>query len=310
LDDQIVTWFIVILLGLIAVPIMMELTRRKMGTSARDAATGHFATLSQGVTHFSWFGPQRGSIVVCVHGLTTPSFVWRGLTKGLAILGYRVLTYDLYGRGFSDKAKGPQDSDFFLRQLNDLLDHEGVARDFVVVGYSMGGAIATLFTAQDPSRVRQLVLIAPAGMGTVASPIVNFIAKTPMIGDWLMLALYPSQMRKGIAAERGLPSSVEGITELQENELTYRGFVPAILSSLRGVLGSALEEEHRAIHSSGTPVLAIWGQDDDVIPIAAVGTLAQWSRGAVQEVIEGAGHGLTYTHTDEILAVIAANIGD
>ena len=302
------TWFIVILLGMIAVPIVIELTRTRMGASARNAATGQFAKLSQGITHYEWFGPQRGSIIVCVHGLTTPSFVWRGLTKGLAIMGYRVLTYDLYGRGFSDKAKGRQNSDFFLRQLNDLLDHEGITRDFTVIGYSMGGAISTLFTAQDPSRIRQLVLIAPAGMGTVAAPIVNFIAKTPLIGDWLMLVLYPSQLRKGITAESGLPSSVEGITELQENELNYRGFVPAVLSSLRGVLGSALEDEHRAIHASSTPVLAIWGQQDDVIPIAAVGTLAQWSRAAVQEVIEGAGHGLTYTHTDEILAVIAANL--
>jgi pimeloyl-ACP methyl ester carboxylesterase len=302
------TWIIVILLGVIAAPIVIELTRRKMGAKAREAATGQFATLSQGITHFEWFGPQRGAVIVCVHGLTTPSFVWRGLTKGLAIMGYRVLTYDLYGRGFSDKAKGRQNGDFFLRQLNDLLDHEGITQDFTIIGYSMGGAIATLFTAQDPSRVRQLVLIAPAGMGTVASKIVNFIAKTPLIGDWLMLALYPSQLRKGIAAERGLPTFVEGITELQENELNYRGYVPAVLSSLRGVLGTALESEHRAIHASGTPVLAIWGQDDDVIPIAAVGTLAQWSRSAVQEVIDGAGHGLTYTHTDEVLAVVAATL--
>ena len=301
------TWFIVILLGVIAVPVVIEITRKRMNDSARKTATGQFATLSQGVTHFEWFGPQRGAIIVCVHGLTTPSFVWRGLTRGLAIMGYRVLTYDLFGRGYSDKAKGAQSSDFFLQQLNDLLEHQGVVRDFTVIGYSMGGAIATLFAAQNPSRLRQLVLIAPAGMGTVASPIVNFIAKTPLIGDWLMLALYPSKMRKGIAAERGLPSSVEGITELQENELTYRGYVPAVLASLRGVLGTALEAEHRAIHAARTPVLAVWGGVDDVIPIAAAGTLAQWSRGAVQDVIEGAGHGVTYTHTDEILAILAEN---
>ena len=108
------TWFIVILLGVIAVPVVIEVTRKRMNDSARKTATGQFATLSQGVTHFEWFGPQRGAIIVCVHGLTTPSFVWRGLTRGLAIMGYRVLTYDLFGRGYSDKAKGAQSSDFFL----------------------------------------------------------------------------------------------------------------------------------------------------------------------------------------------------
>ena len=151
------TWILVILIGLIAVPIMMELTRKRMDANARADATGQFATLSQGITHYEWFGPPRGAVVVCVHGLTTPSFVWRGLTKGLAIMGYRVLTYDLYGRGYSDKVKGVQNDAFFLRQLNDLLDHEGLARDFTVIGYSMGGAIAKLLAAQDPERLRQLV---------------------------------------------------------------------------------------------------------------------------------------------------------
>ena len=138
----------------------------------------------------------------------------------------------------------------------------------------------------------------------------NFIAKTPLIGDWLMLAIYPSLLRKGIAAERDLPSSVENITQLQEAELNYRGYIPAILASLRGVLGRALEAEHRAIHTAGTPVLAIWGAENSVIPITAVGTLALWSRNAVQEVIDDAGHGLTYTHTDEILDILATGIAN
>lgn len=297
-----------ILIAFIAIPLVIERTRDTMDSDARKQAPGDFTTLSQGVTHYSWFGPARGPVVVCVHGLTTPSFVWQGLTKGLALMGFRVLTYDLYGRGYSDKVKGVQDADFFLTQLNDLLADQEVGGDITLIGYSMGGAIATLFAAAYPDRLRQLILLAPAGMGTVAGRMGNFIATTPYVGDWLMLAMYPGRMRKGIQAEKNIPSSVPDIGKLQENELKYRGYLPAVLASLRGVLWRALKDEHTRIHRAGIPVLAIWGREDQVIPLAAVGTLAEWSRHTVQEVVDGAGHGLPYTHTNEVLHHIRENL--
>ncbi|MEP3947345.1 alpha/beta hydrolase [Ascidiaceihabitans sp.] len=299
---------VLILIALIAIPLVIEKSRSVMTQDARNTAPGEFAQLSKGVTHYNWYGPARGPVVVCVHGLTTPSFVWRSMVRGLAVMGFRCLTYDLYGRGYSDKPKGKQDAEFFLNQLNELLSDQGVSDDITIVGYSMGGAISTLFTAQNPSRVRQLILLAPAGMGIVAGRLGNFIVKTPVIGDWLMLAFYPGQLRKGIKAEADLPKSVEGMADLQENELRFRGYLPAVLASLRGVLWRALKEEHQIIQRAGIPVLAIWGREDTVIPIAAVGTLAEWSRNATQEIVDGAGHGLTYTHTDAVLRLIHDNL--
>jgi pimeloyl-ACP methyl ester carboxylesterase len=304
MENTVMMWFFLILAAVVAIPLVIELTRKSMSDKARAQATGQFAALSQGITHYEWFGPPRGPVVVCVHGLTTPSFVWNGLSKGLALMGYRVLTYDLYGRGYSDRPSGQQNREFFLQQLNDLLAYEGVLGKFSIVGYSMGGAIVTHFTATYPERIQHLILLTPAGMGTVADTFANFIGRTPIVGDWLMLALYPTQLRKGISAERRLPNAAPEINDLQENELRFRGFVPAVLSSLRGLLGNALADEHKAIHDAGIPVLSIWGRDDDVIPLAAVGTLAQWSRNAAQEVVDGAGHGLPYTHTNEVLAII------
>ncbi len=302
--------FLTLLVVVIALPLIIEARRTRMNDSARVQALGKFATLSQGVTHYQWLGPMRGPVAVCVHGLTTPSFVWRGLAHGLAKMGYRVLIYDLYGRGFSDRVRGRQDSAFFLRQLNDLLADQQVRDDITLLGYSMGGAIATAFTAAHPGRVRQLVLLAPAGMGMKAGVLVRFITKTPVIGDWLMLALFPRLHRKGTEAERNLPSSVDDIVDLQQNELRYRGFVPAVLSSMRGMLSIELEQEHLAIHRAGIPVLAIWGREDSVVPLEAMGILTKWSRHVRQDVIDGAGHGLTYTHTDEILVSIADALRD
>ena len=58
------------------------------------------------------------------------------------------------------------------------------------------------------------------------------------------------------------------------------------------------------------PVIAIWGRDDDVVPLTAMGKLTEWSRHARQDVIDGAGHGLPYTHTAEVLAALRGTLTD
>lgn len=293
---------ILIILGLlVALPFAREETRRKMDAIRRKGVDGQFVTLSQGVTYYDWLGPVRGPVAVCVHGLTTPSYVWRGMARGLALMGYRVLIYDLYGRGYSDRPQGAQDCDFFLTQLNELLADQGVEDDITLLGYSMGGAIATAYTAENPGKTRQLVLLAPAGIGINQSWLAKFITDTPVIGDWLMLALFPFQHRFGIRAECKFPSSVDNIVKLQRAELETQGYIPAVLASMRGILAQEQEEQHRTIHRAGVPVLAVWAQEDCVIPLAAVGTLSEWSREARQEVVEDAGHGFVFTHTDAVL---------
>ncbi|MBB93157.1 MAG: alpha/beta hydrolase [Rhodobacteraceae bacterium] len=310
------TWVVVSLIvlialaGLIAWPVLRETALPRMDAGARREAEGDFAELSQGVTHYQWIGPLRGPVAVCVHGMTTPSFVWRGLARGLAGWGYRVLIYDLYGRGYSDRPRGAQDRAFFLTQLDDLLAHEGIEDDITLFGYSMGGAIATAFAARAPDRVRRLILLAPAGMGLQLDRATRIIRDVPGLGDWLMLAAYPRQFRRGTDAERDLPSSVTGIVDRQQAELTYRGFVPSVLSSLRGILSEDFEPDHRALRKGNVPVIAIWGRDDDVVPLTAMGKLTEWSRHARQDVIDGAGHGLPYTHTAEVLAALRGTLTD
>ncbi|TNF63200.1 MAG: alpha/beta hydrolase [Rhodobacteraceae bacterium] len=300
-------WALLVLLILaVAWPFWAEARLAPMDGAARKAAPGQFAALSQGVTHYRWLGPVRGPVAVCVHGLTTPSFVWEGLAEGLARLGFRVLVYDLYGRGYSDRPVGVQDRAFFLRQLDDLLADQGLGDDLTVIGYSMGGAIVTAWAADNPGRVREVVLIAPAGLHAIRLSAQRRAMMWPGIGDWMMRAFYPRMHRSGTEAERALPTSVPGIVDLQQAELTRRGFVPAVLASFRGILSESREADHRAIAAAHVPVLGVFGERDALIPQAAMGNLAAWNRKARVEEIAGAGHGLTYTHTDRIIEALAA----
>ncbi|WP_187429321.1 hypothetical protein ROLI_039850 [Roseobacter fucihabitans] len=294
-------WFYLILTAIIARPLVQEALRKPVTQNLRDAAPGSFAQLSQGITHYQWYGPDNGPVAVCVHGLTTPSFVWRGLANGLALMGYRVLVYDLYGRGFSDRVRGAQDRAYFMQQLADLLADQGLEDDITLVGYSMGGAIAAIFAASQPDRIRHLILLAPAGMAPVATGFLTFAARTPVIGWWLMLSRYPAMLRKSHAAELADPTSVEGIDHLKEAELHRRGFFPAVRASLRGLLSEDLSSDHMTLYREKVPVLAIWGTADDVIPLSCSDRLAEWNSNVQNEVIEGGGHGLPYSHTIQVL---------
>ncbi|MFB6346808.1 MAG: alpha/beta fold hydrolase [bacterium] len=59
--------------------------------------------LSHGTTHYEVAGPRNGPPVVLIHGLTSSLFIWDEQFYRLAENGYRVLRYDLYGRGLSDR---------------------------------------------------------------------------------------------------------------------------------------------------------------------------------------------------------------
>jgi len=302
-------WAVLILLGVVAVPLTIEWTRKGISDKARTRASGQFALLSQGTTHYEWLGPERGPVALCIHGLTTPSFVWRGMAKGLALMGFRVLVYDLYGRGLSERVRGKQDAAFFVQQITDLLAHENVKGHLTVFGYSMGGAIASHFTALHPGSVKQLVLLAPAGMFDLGGGKLRLARDVPIIGDWLFLLVYPFELRRGIRAEAHLPTSVPDIAALQSAETDRRGFFPAVLASVRGILRTTTEEQQRAIAAAGVPVLAIWAKEDAVIPLSGKDTLAQWNPQAKQIVIAEATHSITYTHTDQVLEAFRTSRG-
>ena len=296
-------WAVVLVLlsVVIAAPFVAEARRPRMDRALQSTAPGEFANLSRGLTHYRWQGPPDGPVAVCVHGLTTPSFVWAPIADGLVDMGFRVLVYDLYGRGYSARPKGAQDADFFVTQLTELLENQNVEKDITLLGYSMGGAIAPAFAARYPEKISRLVLLAPAGMGHDLGPVARLVTNHKWLGTWLMMAWYGRSYRQALEAERDQQTSIPGIVDLQMAELDYRGFRPAVLASMRDMLDDELEEDHRKIHQAGLPLLAIWGRDDEVIPISGLDRLADWNPNAVQEVIEGADHALAYTHNDQVL---------
>ncbi|MCQ0094109.1 alpha/beta fold hydrolase [Roseovarius sp. M141] len=302
------TWLLLALAVLFLAPFAREAARPTMSGRARQDAPGQFADLPQGRTHYRWLGADSGPVAVCVHGLTTPSPVWTAIAEGLGEMGYRVLIYDLNGRGYSDRPRGLQDCAFFVRQLSDLLADQGIVNDVTLLGYSMGGAIVPAFAAQRPDMLRQIVLIAPAGLGHDLGPGLRLMAGTGALGRWAMLSVYGRSMRRACAAQRDQPVSVPGITQIQIGQLRHRGFIPAVLSSLHGALNEHMEQAHRTIAAVGVPLLAIWGAADEIIPPSGKDTLSDWNPDATHHIVPQAGHALPYSHSSDALKAMRPHL--
>ncbi|MCH2164799.1 MAG: alpha/beta hydrolase [Marinovum sp.] len=296
--------FLAICLLVVILVVLWEIGRKAVGVR-RSKAEGHILGLPQGATHVIEDGPSDGPPIILVHGLTTPAFVFDALVPDLVARGHRVIRYDHYGRGYSDRPKGLQTASFFRTHLNAIYKASNIECPAILVGYSMGGAIVADFAAMHPDKVKSAYLIAPAGMRTDLGGVLRRAATWPVIGDFLMHMFFPRMHRKGTDAERVLNVQVPRIIERQQEELEYRGFVRSVLSSLRGILAHDLAPEHRRLATLELPVTVIWAEQDQVIPLEGKRQLEKWNPAARHVVVPEAGHGVTYTHPQAVLDAIS-----
>ena len=107
--------------GIGAVYMALNSEREAMDDTARARLGGSYLRLTHGVTHYALDGADDGPVVVLVHGGTIPMFTWSEIVPGLTDRGFRVLRYDMYGRGRSDRPAVEYNRALYLEQLVELL---------------------------------------------------------------------------------------------------------------------------------------------------------------------------------------------
>jgi|GEM_PF-878265 len=98
--------------------------------------------------------------VILVHGWSVSGDVYDNFLTEIDLSKYRVLVPDLRGTGESDKPASGYTLDNYQRDVLAVANH-ALALRFVLVGHSMGGAIAQKIASERPLRVRGLVLMSP-----------------------------------------------------------------------------------------------------------------------------------------------------
>lgn len=113
------------------------------------AGHGSHAHPSPGVS-IDYFAAGEGRALALVHGITESRRTWDPLLAPLLAAGYRVIAVDLRGHGASSKV-GPYDLATMAADLGAVLQAEGVD-DALLVGHSLGGAVASAYAAGGPCR--------------------------------------------------------------------------------------------------------------------------------------------------------------
>lgn len=255
----------------------------------RRNAPGAFVSLSEGLTHYELAGPEDGPFVALVHGFSVPYFIWDGTFEALAAGGCRVLRYDLFGRGFSDRPFGRYDLARFTRQLGDLLDAFAPGRQVALAGLSMGGLIVSRFSAQQPGRIRRLALIDPAGFPLGYSWAYK-LALVPGLGELALSLLRAPNLENSIASDFFDPRLVAHFLERYRTQMEYRGFRRAILATLRARVLENGVPLYTALGQLDLPVLLVWGREDTTVPFKYHRDLLQAIPQAEFHPIEAAGH--------------------
>jgi pimeloyl-ACP methyl ester carboxylesterase len=260
----------------------------RLDDAVRASLPGSFIPLSHGVTHYELDGPDGGPVVVLIHGFSTPSGVWNYTVPALTAAGFRVLRYDLYGRGYSDRPFVDYNEELFDRQLIELLAVLGIDLPVDLVGLSMGGAIAVIFASRHPKLVRKLVLVDPAGY-PVPFPLVGRIVRLPVVGDYLMQVLGNTMVndsRDNFYNEEKFPE----VFDMIKAQMVYRGYKRAILSTLRNFDLSDQRRAYEAVGRQRRPILLFWGREDQVIPFENSTMIRNALPGAVFFAVDECGH--------------------
>ncbi len=276
--------------------------------AARDALGGSYEELADGTTHYQLRGAAGGQTVVMLHGGTVPLWTWELQVPALVAAGFRVLCYDMFGRGYSDRPALTYDRALYRRQLGQLLDALGLALPVDLVGTSFGGAVAVDFAQHTPDRVRRIALIAPV-VHSVNNPLLAPL-RLPGLGELLMRTVVAPKLAARAAEFFAHTATPEVYLRRYTEQMTYRGFARSLLSMVRSDALGDFRDAYRVVGAQHRPVQLIWGSADTEITSAAIAD-ARAALGAVDyHQLDGAGHGAVVEQPDRINDLLVEFLSD
>ena len=244
-----------------------------------------------------------GKPVVLIHGWPLSSSSWEKQIPSLIEAGYRVIAYDRRGFGHSSKPAFGYNYDTLAEDLNKIMTKLNL-RDATLVGFSMGGGeVARYLSKYGSERVNKAVFM---------SAIPPFLLKTSNNPEGVDGSVFDG-MKKAIKADRPaflseFFSNFYNVDILKgikiSDEVVRLSWNVGAGASPKGTLDCVsawLVDFREELKRINIPVLIMHGNADRILPLAATGKRTpEFVKGSRLVVIEGAPHGMNWTHAEEI----------
>ncbi|MET1006244.1 MAG: alpha/beta hydrolase [Propionibacteriaceae bacterium] len=252
----------------------------------------------------------EGQPVVLIHGYPLDGRSWERQTRALLEAGYRVIAYDRRGFGQSSQPTTGYDYDTFAADLDAVLTALDLT-DVVLVGFSMGtGELARYIGSYGADRIAALAFLAslePFLLQTDDNPtgvpqsVFDGIADAARADRY---AWFDSFFSDFYNLSETLGSRISEQALQNSKQVAFRSasvaayaVVPTWLTDFRADVAK--------VQASGLRSLIVHGTADHILPIDSTG---RPFHAALPEAdyleIEGAPHGLLWTHADEVNAAL------
>jgi pimeloyl-ACP methyl ester carboxylesterase len=246
-----------------------------------------------------------GRPVVLIHGFPLSGRAWERQERALIAAGHRVITYDRRGFGRSSQPSTGYNYDTFAADLDKLLQALDL-QDADLAGHSMGGGeIARYLGKFGSARIRKAVIISgvpPYLLQTPETPAGVPQSVFDEIADALTTdrAAYFTEWNKNFYnLDRNLGSRISP-EAVQDSWNTAVGASPI---GTVACVASWHEDFRPDLAKIDIPVLILHGTEDRILPIDACGPRThEQIAGSEYTAIEGADHGLCWTHADDVNA--------
>ncbi|MBR7830913.1 alpha/beta hydrolase [Actinospica sp. MGRD01-02] len=245
----------------------------------------------------------QGRPIVLIHGFPLSGRAWERQERALLAAGRRVITYDRRGFGRSGRPSTGYDYDTFAADLDKLLTHLDL-HEVDVAGHSMGGGeIARYLGTYGSGRIRKAVIV---------SGVPPYLLKTPEtehgvpqeVFDEIAAALTADRFAYFTEWNKNFFNLDETLGERISAEVVQDAWNTAVSASAAGTVACVATwhtDFRHDLTKIDIPVLVLHGTADRILPIEACGPRThELIKGSTYVALEGAGHGLCWTHADEV----------
>ena len=210
--------------------------------------------------------------------------------------GRRVVAVDLPGHGASPPIEPPPTPSALLEAYRDLVadfgERVGLGR-FVLVGHSMGGAVAQLFALAYPDRLEAMVLVATAARLKVAPAVLDTIRHHFDRLPTLLAAVGYSPATDRGRVERWAGSQIHASREVV----------------LADFLACGCFDQRDRVGAIACPTTVVSAADDMLTPPALQERLQQLIPRSRLETVSRAGHFLLMERADEVARLVLEAAG-